>query len=98
MYLLEQVKERLFMFKNLYDVIRIVDPVKKKNIIVIDEKKELSGECYATWNKGAFCENCIAMRAYINHNTFIKIEYVKEKIIIFNLSCNYGIIIYSMWY
>ena len=82
MYLLEQVKERLSMFKNLYDVIRIVDPVKKKNIIVIDEKKELSRNCYAVWNKEAFCGNCIAMRAYINHDTFIKIEYIKEKIIL----------------
>ena len=81
--LLEQVKERLSVFKNLYDVVRIVDPIKKSTIIVIDDiEEEYNGKCYELWRREVFCENCISMRAYISNDTFIKIEYDKEKIIL----------------
>jgi two-component system, cell cycle response regulator len=81
--LIDQVKERLSIFKNFYDIIRIVDPVKKKTTIIIDNKiQELDETCYALWKKDMFCKNCISMRAYINNDTFIKIECDKEKIIL----------------
>jgi two-component system cell cycle response regulator len=81
--MIDQVKERLSIFKNLYDVIRIVNPVKKTNIIIEDNKiQEINGTCYALWTKNSICENCISMRAYINNDTFVKIEYDKEKIVL----------------
>ena len=83
MNLLEYVKEKLSVFKNLYDSIRIVDPIKKKiNMDIDNSKEELSGKCYTLWKKQVFCENCISMRAYNNNNTFIKIEHDKERIIL----------------
>lgn len=83
MEIIDQVKERLSI-KNFYDVIRIVDPVKKVITIVTDNKmKELNGTCCcALWQKNTFCENCISMRAYVNNDTFIKLEYGKEKIML----------------
>ena len=81
--LLEQVKERLSVFKNLYDVVRIVDPIKKSTIILIDDiAEDCNVRCYELWRKEQICENCISMRAYANNDTFIKIEYDKEKIIL----------------
>ena len=81
--IIDQVKERLSIFKNLYDIIRIVDPVKKEATLIIDNKiQELNETCYALWKKDTFCENCISMRAYINNDTFIKVEYDKEKVIL----------------
>lgn len=74
--ILDQIKERLSVFKNFYDVIRIVDPISKKTNIIIDNKvEELNEVCYEQWNKDEFCDNCISMRAYINNDTFVKIEY-----------------------
>ncbi|WP_297422020.1 GGDEF domain-containing protein [Clostridium sp.] len=81
--IIEKVKERLSIFKNLYDVIRVVNPIEKETIIVKDkEVRELNGTCYALWKKDTFCDNCISMRAYNNNDTFVKIEYDKEKIVL----------------
>ena len=81
--IIDQVKERLSIFKNLYHIIRIVDPVKKETTLIIDNKiQELNETCYALWKKDTFCENCISMRAYINNDTFIKVEYDKEKVVL----------------
>lgn len=83
MEVIDQVKERLSIFKKLYDVIRIVDPINKKAALVKDnELQGLNGTCYLLWKKHTFCENCISMRAYNNNDTFVKIEYDKEKIVL----------------
>ena len=80
---INQVEERLSIFKNFYDVIRIVDPGKKETTVIKDnEIQQLKGTCYALWRKDTFCENCISMRAYLNNDTFVKIEYDKEKIVL----------------
>jgi|GEM_PF-120253 len=81
MEIINQVKERLAIFRNLYDVIRIVDPINKETTIVKDnEIQQLKGTCYALWRKDTFCGNCISMRAYLNNDTFVKLEYDKERI------------------
>lgn len=81
--IIDQVKERLSIFKNLYDVIRIVNPIEKETIIINDnEIQQLGGTCYALWKKDAFCKNCISMRAYANNDTFVKLEYNKENIVL----------------
>lgn len=82
--IIDEVKKRLSIFKNLYDVIRIIDPVRKETNIVIEgnEIQEIHKTCYASLKKKGICENCISMRAYINNDTYIKIEYDKEKVIL----------------
>lgn len=81
--IIEKIKERLSVFKNLYDVIRVVNPIMKETIIVEEnEIQGLNGTCYGLWKKDTFCENCISMKAYNNNDTFIKIEYDKEKIVL----------------
>lgn len=79
--LIDEVKERLSIFKNLYDTVRIVDPEKKETVIVAgNEKQKENGTCCSSWKNNRFCDNCISMRAFINNDTYIKIEYDKEKI------------------
>lgn len=79
--ILEKVEERLSVFKNFYDDIRIVDPIKKEILNVKDyEIKKTEKTCYSSWKKDAFCENCISAEAYNKNDTFVKIEYHKEKI------------------
>ena len=77
MNLLREIKERLSVFKSLYDAIRIVDDLKTRIITVIEGV--LSSKYYETWTTVGFYDNCICMRAYNITDTFFKIEYDKEK-------------------
>lgn len=77
------VKERLSIFKNLYDVIRLVNPI---NTAVINHECEdlsvKSGFCYDVWKRSERCENCISQIAYNKDETAVKIEYSEGKIIL----------------
>lgn len=80
--LLDDIKERLSVFKNLYDAIRIVNPVEKQIIEVNNGiVKHLDESCYGLWNRNKFCENCTSIRAYIENDTCVKVE-CKDKSII----------------
>ena len=73
--IIDQVKDRLSVFINLYDILRVVNPIKKKTILFKNDCiEEFQGTCYSFWKKQEFCENCISMRAYIENDTFVKIE------------------------
>lgn len=75
MELLKEVEERLSIFKNLYDSIRIVEPIEKRVITVNNGIVEnLERACYGFWNRNKFCDNCVSMRAYIKNDTCVKLE------------------------
>lgn len=83
MELIDEIEESLSVFKKLYDNIRIIDPISKKIIIVKYNKTEkINNICCIHWNNDTFCKNCISKRAYDNNDTFVKIEYTSEKIIL----------------
>jgi len=81
--LYEKVRKKLSIIENMYDGIRIINPINK-NIISIknDEIKNLSGKCYESFDKGTLCSNCISMRAYIEKDTFIKMECISNKVML----------------
>jgi len=81
--LYENVKEKLSLIENMYDIIRIIDPINK-NIIDIKngEIKDLKGKCYENFNNGTICSNCILIRANIENDIFIKIEHVYNKVML----------------
>jgi len=77
MEVIEIVEEKLSMFKNLYDSIRIVDPIRKEVINEQEDKtKVVECNCYELWRKGEYCKNCISMRAFLENDTFLKIEFI----------------------
>lgn len=78
--IIKEVQNRLSLFQNFYDIVRIVDPLNKK-VIVIDEKgiKEMTKSCYALWKKDSFCSNCVSMRAFKEKDTFFKFERSDDK-------------------
>ena len=83
MNLLNEIKERLKPFKNLYDLIRIVDPINNKVINSDNEKLGLNFKhfsCYKFWGKNKKCENCISYNAYLENNAFVKLEVLDSKI------------------
>jgi two-component system, cell cycle response regulator len=79
--IINQVEDRLSIFKNLYDNIRIVDTVNKKVLFNKELGKQIKkANCYCFWNRDVICKNCISMRAYLEDDTFVKLEYVNEKV------------------
>lgn len=75
MELIDDIKIRLSISTNLYDNLRVVDPLNKK--IILDDSKEitqLEGTCYDLWEKHEFCNNCISRRALIESDSCVKIE------------------------
>lgn len=81
MSILSEIKDRLSIFKNLYDVIRVINPVNKK-VIYNDENynENITNTCYEFWNKNSICENCVCIRALRENDTFIKIEYKEKRV------------------
>lgn len=81
MSIIKEVQDKLSNFKNLYDIIRIVDPLNKEVIYSDDQKEqEIKYKCYCIFNKNVFCKNCISMRAYLEDDTFVKLEYNEEQV------------------
>lgn len=81
MKIIEIIKERLSIFKNLYDTIRIVDPIKKEIVNNGEDNVDTVREpCYGFWKTKEYCSNCISMRACLEHDTFLKMEVAGDKI------------------
>ncbi len=83
----DTVINNVTLFHKIFDIIRIVDPVKKevvfmKKNIDIDVLSQLGPKpmdvCYGLWATGEVCANCIAMRALLEQDVFIKFEYVSS--------------------
>ncbi len=78
---LENVIEKLDIVMNSYDIIRIVDPIKKLVLNLKGKKAEFTGiHCFEIWGKNNECKNCISMRTYVNKETYIKLEYISNDI------------------
>ncbi|MDF2674590.1 MAG: diguanylate cyclase [Clostridiales bacterium] len=75
-----QVKESLFLFKNLYDTFRIVDPINKKVLHIEGDQWQGDQCCYCLWEKDASCNNCVSMRTYLKNEAFVKLEYKDNRI------------------
>jgi two-component system, cell cycle response regulator len=81
MNVVRQIKESLSLFKNLYDILRIIDPVSKKVIYIDGGHEEAKGQfCYRFLGKNDPCKNCITMRAQVENDTYVKLESRKDKI------------------
>ncbi|CAH2212149.1 hypothetical protein [Tepidibacter aestuarii] len=65
----------------LYDVIRIIDPIKKKVLDFSEDNiKTTNAGCYKFWKQNKVCQNCVSVRAYNEDERFIKIEYNGDKV------------------
>ena len=81
--LFNEIKERVSFIEDLYDNIRVINPVNNKVLDIKSEKLNiLEGECYDVWNRGKVCDNCISMQAYNEKETSIKIESHNNKVIL----------------
>lgn len=79
--LFRTIKDKLLITENMYDYMRIIDPINK-NIINLTSYGaiELKGKCFQNFNRNTFCENCISMRAYNENDTYLKVENTLNKV------------------
>ncbi len=72
--------DEMKLLDKLYEQIRFVDPISKK---VLNETKagltRDEGQCFDFWEKDRICNNCISVRAYIENQSFVKIEYNADR-------------------
>ncbi|HKL98435.1 MAG TPA: GGDEF domain-containing protein [Mobilitalea sp.] len=78
---IQDILDELQIIEKLYDIMRIVDPVRKKIITKDGEvEQEFEMRCFDFWGKDKVCNNCISMRAYIENQTYVKLEYSLNEI------------------
>ena len=79
----KNIAEALFVLEKIYDVVRIVDPVRNKVVYAKHEKTAIALDettCYGFWKKDKFCNNCISIRAFTQQETFVKFETVYDRV------------------
>lgn len=80
---LANLEEHLTFFRKMYDVVRLVDPLKKR---VLDYRcngiKDKDNICYKYWKSKRICENCISVRSYQEDKSFTKIEKTRDNIML----------------
>lgn len=86
--------EYLKVLKNIYDAVRIVDPIH--NVVVCTETIKLLDSinqyrCYDFWGKGKFCDNCISLRALREKDTFVKFEVAGDRLYMITASALDGV-------
>lgn len=78
---MQKIFEDLQVVDKLYEFIRLVDPLQKKVLALRSSTANtLDTKCYDMWNRGHICENCVAMRAFNENKTFVKIDYSPARI------------------
>lgn len=81
--LLNRLEENLSLFQKMYDVVRLVDPIKKKVIEHHDRNiRETDSICYDYWENGKICDNCISIRAHLCNKCYIKLEQTSDIIMV----------------
>ncbi|MVX67246.1 diguanylate cyclase [Clostridium chromiireducens] len=77
----DAIKERIQLYEGIFDVVRIVDPIKK-TIISCKEHDEIpdNATCYSLWLNNEMCENCITIKALKEKSTFTKIQHNGDKL------------------
>lgn len=80
---IQEIRERLSIFQNMYNQIRVVDPINREVVLFNGEKEELTREkCNVAWETDLYCENCISMKAYTEMDSIFKIDHKNDKIVL----------------
>ncbi len=78
---IEKLEEHLEFFNKMYDLVRLVDPIRKETLGYRGDRfKVEGGKCYAYWKKGEICDNCISIRSHHEDRSFMKMEHSKNNI------------------
>jgi len=80
-YDLNQLQEQVGILENIFEKVRIIDPIKKLLINAEDlQPLDLETHCYDFWQNSKICENCVSIRAFNEQKTMIKFEFSENKL------------------
>lgn len=80
---LQELREHLSFFRKMYDVVRLVDPVRKRVVDCREKSPQYTDQiCYDYWETGLICDNCISIRAHHDQQSFTKLEYKPESVLL----------------
>ena len=81
---LSEIIKKPGFIDNLYDAIRLVNPVSKEVRSYLKTESSMaqsaSPNCFGIWDRNTVCENCISMRSFNQKRTAVKLEYGNGKI------------------
>lgn len=80
-YQLAQIERIISETSELFDVVRLVDPISMTVYSIRDgELVAEPGGCYHVWKKGDRCENCISSRCFMDGARYSKFEFIDQQI------------------
>lgn len=80
-YNLAQVEESIRSMSEIFDVVRLVDPIAM--VVYTIEDGELCAEqngCFHVWNKTGRCDNCISSKCFLANKRFSKFEFIDKDV------------------
>lgn len=78
---IQQIIQKITAYDQMYDLIRIVDPIQKKVLrYEHDAWTTEPGYCYDAYQEGHICKNCVSIRAFQTDRTSIKTQFFKDKL------------------
>lgn len=77
-YTKNEAENLIGVFREEYDLVRLVDPVGRKAIDMNTMTEEIN-YCHSIWNRSKRCENCTSLRALNGRTKAYKIELLGEK-------------------
>ena len=78
---IQQIIQEITAYDQMYDLIRIVDPIQKKVLrYEHDAWTTEPGYCYDAYQEGHICKNCVSIRAFQTNRTSIKTQFFKDKL------------------
>jgi two-component system, cell cycle response regulator len=78
---LKKIIEEITAYDEMYDLIRMVDPIQKKVLSYDNNAWHIEpGFCYDVYEEGHICKNCVSIRALNTDRTSIKTQFVKDKL------------------
>ena len=77
----EQLEKLISSTSELFDVVRLVDPINMVVYNLHDGKFTAQADgCYHVWNKTGRCENCVSSRCFIDEARYSKFEFIDQDI------------------
>lgn len=80
-YKAEQIAQVIASASELFDVVRLVDPISMVVYAVEDGKLVAQpGGCHQVWGKEDRCDNCISAKCFMDERRFSKFEFIDHDI------------------
>ena len=75
-----EILKSVDIYNRVYEVVRLVDPVKKEVVTYKNNVIEsLPVRCFDFWGRDNICDNCISIRAFNENKTYLKMDYNDNK-------------------